>query len=89
MTLHEEREAVKNVPLSAVGCEAITSFPWTSDRPTREIFVGVGGSLILTFTDGSEAEHINLIQGGSYPYAVVGIDEGETGTSAASIVAHF
>lgn len=88
LTQQQRNEASEGVTQSAIGAAPLT-LPATLTKPTREIYIGSGGSLILTFLDGSRVEHVGLITGLSYPWAVTKVEAGTTGTSAASVIAHF
>ena len=79
------QEAAKNLPQSALGCAPI-ALGTALTRPTRAIYVGTTGNVILLFIDGSTATFSNLPVG-LYPFAIVKATT--TSGPAADLVALF
>jgi hypothetical protein len=61
-------KARHNRPNSGIGCAPIT-LGAALDSPTRAIHCNVGGTAILTFTDGSSGTFV-LQEGGRYDYMI-------------------
>ena len=80
------QEAAKTVAFSGVGVMPLVLGTGIS-TPTRALYVGTAGNLILTFLDGSSATFLNLASG-VYPFSIT--KAATTGTTpAADLVAIF
>lgn len=69
LTQSQAQQAAKNLPESAIGCAAIV-LGTALAKPSRAIYVGTAGSVILTFTDGTHATFTDL-PAGLYPFSIV------------------
>ena len=69
LSSHQLQQSRYNLPLSMIGCGTIvlgTPLP----KPTRQIYVGTAGNVLLTFADGTKATFMAL-PAGVYDFSII------------------
>ena len=85
LSSHDLQKSRKTLPNSAIGCEPIT-LGTELPRPTRWVYVGGAGNVILTFADGSKAT-FTAVPVGLYKWAISLAET--TGGPASTLVALY
>ena len=85
ISTHDLQKSRGNLPNSAIGCAPIVLGTKLS-KPSRAIYVGTSGNLILNFADGSRGLFLNLPIG-THSFAITMAET--TSGAAADLMALF
>jgi hypothetical protein len=86
MTAYQTRRTTADKTVGAYRGVAVTTSDTTEIQSTAGLYVGVGGTLVVTMNDGNDVTYVGILGGVVYPFQVTKV---KAATTATNIVALY